>query len=43
MSKVTTEYEIPWEWALECLKEDIRKDTIVRKRRKKIQKACSRY
>lgn len=39
MSKIkTSEYQIPWEWSHECLKEDIRKNMVVRKRRKKIQK-----
>ena len=34
----TTDYEFPWEWAHEYLKDRIRKNSVIEKRRKKSSK-----
>ena len=39
----TTDYEFPWEWAHEYLKDRIRKNSVIEKRREKVQKARVRY
>lgn len=35
----TTDYEFPWEWTHEYLEERIRKNAVIEKRRKKVQKS----
>ncbi|MFX1344131.1 MAG: hypothetical protein ACFFBC_00190 [Promethearchaeota archaeon] len=39
----TTDYEPPWEWTQAYLKDRIRKNTVIEKRRKKVQKARIRH
>jgi len=39
----TTDYEFPWEWTNEYLEERVRKNSVIEKRRKKVQKARVRY
>ncbi|MBA7619005.1 hypothetical protein ES703_26337 [subsurface metagenome] len=39
----TTDYEFPGEWRNEYLKDRIRKNFVIEKRRKKVQKTRVRY
>ena len=39
----TTDYEPPWEWSNNYLEEKIRKNLVIEKRRKKVQKTRVRY